>query len=504
MMAKITPAIPATVLCLKKMIVPAIRQAKAHTVNRKPLGTNTSARINVSGSKASELLVYKGQARLVGRDGEVTVRSGEKGYVDSEGYLGAIVAIPRVRDEFDLWCARNYEKYTARDSRVYLDGDAYYAGIYDLDYHGDWVFVAEYGRCWRPRAVYGWYPYRDGHWVWSVHWGWTWVSYEPWGWIPYHYGRWVHSWRWGWIWVPGRVWGPAWVTWVYYDDCIGWGPLCPWGHPCYCYEYRCHWPWTYVYRYSFYHPRWRYRHRRGGRYKYWTWGEKRYKYRDGRKHDKADYRMDGPKSPRVATKSMKLTDAEKKIMKAEMKVSAHAPKTIPKEKSATRTVDNRNLPSKPRTADIETQRSVEPKRSESASPTGTARNAELPPKPRKAESSTSETSRSRETRPRQSSRTSRSETREESSYETYEAPPVREERQESEADRRNEDQRDDSRYEREERQPRSDSRNESVRSDYRDKKDDGESRREDASDRSRSESDRSRSSSAKAGKKSIK
>jgi hypothetical protein len=78
-------------------------------------------------------------------------------------------------------------------------------GYEDLDDHGHWHYVADYGPVWTPTAVaVGWAPYRYGHWGWVEPWGWTWVEDEPWGFAPFHYGRWafVQS---SWCWVPGPV-----------------------------------------------------------------------------------------------------------------------------------------------------------------------------------------------------------------------------------------------------------------------------------------------------------
>jgi len=462
-----------------------------------PTGTvdvdgNTTVRISVRGSKASEVLVHTGQVRLAGKDGEAFIRSGERGYLDSEGYLGAILPMPKLRDAFDLWCEGKYEKYNSRDSRVYLEGDDYYAGMYDLDYHGSWVFVTEYGRCWRPRVVSGWYPYSDGHWIWSGRWGWTWVSYEPWGWIPYHYGRWVHTWRWGWVWVPGRVWGPAWVVWVYYDDCIGWGPLCPWDHPCYCYDRWCHGPWTYVYRYSFYHPRWRYKHRGHGRYKYWTWGEKRYKYRDGKSHDKADFSRNAPGNPDMAMKNFTPTDAEKAIMKAEKEMAVGVRETAPREKDAAKSVGT-SMPSKPRAAAAESEKRVIQKDTEHNVPAIRSQDDGLPPKPRKAESSARNDSNATEVRRRESAPASRTETqrREEPSNETYESSPTREEKRESATEQRSERRESTQRYQKEERETRPAEQNETRKYSVRNEKEERETQRQETEERSKSEDTRS-------------
>lgn len=95
-----------------------------------------------------------------------------------------------------------------------------------LSAHGDWVVAGSYGRVWRPHVAAGWRPYYYGNWQWTNE-GWFWVSDEPWGWAAYHYGRWAWEPGYGWFWVPGFQWAPAWVSWRYSGDVIGWAPLAP-------------------------------------------------------------------------------------------------------------------------------------------------------------------------------------------------------------------------------------------------------------------------------------
>jgi len=96
----------------------------------------------------------------------------------------------------------------------------------ELAPYGRWV-NCRYGRCWVPRRVARrWQPYCNGRWVYTDY-GWTWVSRDPWGGSPYHYGTWTYLRGYGWAWVPGTVWAPAWVTWSYSDQYVGWAPLPP-------------------------------------------------------------------------------------------------------------------------------------------------------------------------------------------------------------------------------------------------------------------------------------
>jgi hypothetical protein len=95
-----------------------------------------------------------------------------------------------------------------------------------LGAHGEWYASERYGEVWRPRVAIGWRPYYYGSWLWTDE-GWYWNSDEPFSWAVYHYGRWVFDPSWGWVWVPGYQWAPAWVTWRFGGDAVGWAPLGP-------------------------------------------------------------------------------------------------------------------------------------------------------------------------------------------------------------------------------------------------------------------------------------
>jgi Family of unknown function (DUF6600) len=117
--------------------------------------------------------------------------------------------------------------FSAQPARAQLQVSISIGGFYDeLEPYGRWVDCS-YGDCWVPERVSrGWQPYSNGEWVYTEY-GWTWVSYDPWGDSPYHYGTWVYTNRYGWAWIPGTVWAPAWVTWSYSDNYVGWAPLPP-------------------------------------------------------------------------------------------------------------------------------------------------------------------------------------------------------------------------------------------------------------------------------------
>jgi hypothetical protein len=131
----------------------------------------------------------------------------------------------------------SYSEYPADDARTGVDVNVDMATpdatvTFDtfrdrLSPYGEWVNVPNYGNVWRPAHVAAdWRPYYNGRWEWTDE-GWLWVSDEPWGWAAYHYGRWAYDPYYSWVWVPGYQWAPAWVTWRYSPDYIGWAPLAP-------------------------------------------------------------------------------------------------------------------------------------------------------------------------------------------------------------------------------------------------------------------------------------
>jgi hypothetical protein len=96
-----------------------------------------------------------------------------------------------------------------------------------LSAYGTWEEQPGYGWCWRPfNMADGWRPYSDGgRWV-DTDAGMYWQSEYAWGTIAFHYGRWIY--QNGWTWVPAYEYAPAWVSWRYSGDNVGWAPL-PYG-----------------------------------------------------------------------------------------------------------------------------------------------------------------------------------------------------------------------------------------------------------------------------------
>lgn len=109
-------------------------------------------------------------------------------------------------------------------------------GYQDLEKHGQWITVEQYGRAWAPDVDQNWAPYTQGRWTWITDWGWTWVDDAPWGFAPFHYGRWAYV-ETRWLWVPGPIdvapyYAPALVVFLnptntYRENVVGWFPLGP-------------------------------------------------------------------------------------------------------------------------------------------------------------------------------------------------------------------------------------------------------------------------------------
>ena len=183
-------------------------------------------RIQVNGDSDSQVIVRKGQAEVSEPQGSTQIESGQ--LIDVQGTDNPqykTLDAPR-KDGFDQW--NESRDHTILDAQGWQHTDRYYTGTQDLDGHGHWENVPDYGQVWVPDQDSGWAPYRDGQWVWEPYYGWTWQSNESWGWAPYHYGRWF-TYGGNWAWWPGPVgvyggWGgydPIWAP--AYVSFFGWG-----------------------------------------------------------------------------------------------------------------------------------------------------------------------------------------------------------------------------------------------------------------------------------------
>ncbi len=190
---------------------------------------------------SSQVTVFSGRADIYGENNAVSsVLAGNSiRFMDPGLHDARQMAIPAA-DDFDRWAFARNDRLLNSPSRQYVSSEM--IGYSDLDAHGSWRSVNDYGNVWFPRHVTpGWAPYRYGHWSWIDPWGWTWIDDAPWGFAPSHYGRWVYVSN-GWGWVPGPrhlrpVYAPALVAFVGGSGWslsvrtggppIGWFPLGP-------------------------------------------------------------------------------------------------------------------------------------------------------------------------------------------------------------------------------------------------------------------------------------
>jgi uncharacterized membrane protein YgcG len=189
----------------------------------RPLEGDGEYRILVNSDAETQIIVRRGSAEISTSQGTTRVEKGQMITVagtDSPQYKVARAPGP---DEWDGW--NDSRNRTIRSADSWHKTNPYYVGTEDLDGHGVWTEVPDYGQVWVPAQDPGWAPYRTGRWVYQPYYGWTWVSYEPWGWAPYHYGRWF-VYGGSWAWWPGPVavypayypiWAPAYVSF------FGWG-----------------------------------------------------------------------------------------------------------------------------------------------------------------------------------------------------------------------------------------------------------------------------------------
>ncbi len=189
-------------------------------------------RIDVRENQESEIFVFKGLVEAAGESGSVLINEAQR----LEAIAGHFTSRPSrfvaiAEDSFDRWSEDRDSLVRKRLAQKYLPEELE-DFEYELDSYGDWAYVYPYGHVWVPMGIdVNWRPYSYGRWLWLPLYGWTWLPYEPWGWATFHYGRWHWRASLGWYWIPTNIWGPAWVSWYWGYDYIGWAPLSYYGYP---------------------------------------------------------------------------------------------------------------------------------------------------------------------------------------------------------------------------------------------------------------------------------
>jgi hypothetical protein len=162
-------------------------------------------RVDVSPQGVTRVTVRSGRATVYGEGGNAIELAAGQEMTFSGRNLARASDPFGPRDGFDRWAAERNQREDQSLAARHLPRAV--VGYSQLDTHGSWDTVAEYGTVWYPRVtVADWAPYRYGHWSWIAPWGWTWIDDAPWGFAPFHYGRWAQIGS-RWAWVPGRI-GP--------------------------------------------------------------------------------------------------------------------------------------------------------------------------------------------------------------------------------------------------------------------------------------------------------
>ena len=190
---------------------------------------NSLVMIDVAQSGATDVSALKGYATAETRSGKTRIEAGNTLYIESD--MSAELSPLAPPDEWENWNLQRDRKLAAGSRSLRYIPEELDDYAEELDDNGQWVYVTDYGYCWRPITVaVDWSPYRNGRWSW-VGGDYVWISYDPWGWGPHHYGRWNFVVNFGWCWVPPRAgavyWGPGFVGWVSTPTYVAWVPLAP-------------------------------------------------------------------------------------------------------------------------------------------------------------------------------------------------------------------------------------------------------------------------------------
>jgi hypothetical protein len=161
-------------------------------------------RVHVNGDRTSFIARRGGRATVTPANGQAaSIAPSEEVIIEGDAAPRVATYAAPPLDEWDRWNYARTDYLGEAVSARYVSSGVY--GVSDLDRHGRWRVVSDYGPVWVPTAVpSGWVPYSTGSWTWDGHYGWTWVDTAPWGWAPFHYGRWVFVDPY-WAWAPGPV-----------------------------------------------------------------------------------------------------------------------------------------------------------------------------------------------------------------------------------------------------------------------------------------------------------
>src|ERR1019366_8773850 len=125
----------------------------------------SSFRILVTADDHTEVLVRKGEVEITTPQGGTRVGEGQFITVQGAGDQAQYKIGEAPAREY--WDQGNTDRDNViRHAASRRHTNDYYVGAEDLDNHGTWSEVPDYGQVWRPTETDpDWAPYRNGHWV---------------------------------------------------------------------------------------------------------------------------------------------------------------------------------------------------------------------------------------------------------------------------------------------------------------------------------------------------
>jgi hypothetical protein len=129
----------------------------------------SSFRILVTADDHTEVLVRRGEVEITTPQGGTRVGAGQYITIQGTGSEAQYkIGEAPARDDWDQW--NTDRDNMIRNSEARRHTNDYYVGTENLDGHGTWTEVPDYGPVWRPTVAPGWAPYRDGRWVYEPYW----------------------------------------------------------------------------------------------------------------------------------------------------------------------------------------------------------------------------------------------------------------------------------------------------------------------------------------------
>jgi len=138
-------------------------------------------RVDVVDERTAFIARRGGRAIVTPEDGSsFGIAPSEEVVIEGESHPNVSSFSAPPLDSWDNWNYARTDRLLEAESARYVVPGIY--GTSDLDRHGRWRVVPDYGPVWVPTGLpAGWAPYSSGTWIHDPHYGWTWVDTAPWG-----------------------------------------------------------------------------------------------------------------------------------------------------------------------------------------------------------------------------------------------------------------------------------------------------------------------------------